>query len=500
MFSTRISWIIVSCVTAVLFGAGCCSPPKLENPQNIVIVDPHGHMVNPQGKDADTWADNIFAPTNTVLKSKTNILIFFQGGLCDYCNGVDWANGLTTNILNDPSDSDSYYPIFFTWNSRLDSSWWDHWVRVWPNGAELKHKNPLPALYNTPADVCRLIGRIPITTLVTSRNFWRSLRQTLNTGISSQNTNISLALQFDSPSAAKACEDLASKGMSIHHQTNDETYLESFWWACEGALLAYPQLGGATIVDTGGKEGWDQMVRRTDTMFVKPLSPGQYQDGGAEIFTDKLIGFLATHTNDTVTLVAHSMGTIVANEIIRRHGPQLHIKNIVYMAAACGVQDFAKDVVPFLESNTNVNFYNLCLNPVNESSENHLELTFPINIPAEILAPHGSLLQWIDDYYSSADTTFGWTMGKLINVLPALQAQMIPTNIYHRITVTYFGVGPLLYCGPQQHGDFSSVRYWEHKFWTGDWSTNMAYQTVSPPATSSLATPRVRAIRAQTQE
>jgi pimeloyl-ACP methyl ester carboxylesterase len=203
-------------------------------------------------------------------------------------------------------------------------------------------------------------------------------------------------------------------------------------------------------------------------MFVVPNT---YADGGAEIFTKQLTNFLQLHPNYTVTLVAHSMGTIIANEIIRRHGRDLHIKAIVYMAAACGFEDFAKCVVPFLEADTNAVFYNLCLSPANERAEDHLDHWY--NAPVEILAPHGSLLQWIDDYYSTANTKFGWTMGKYENVLPSMQASMIRTNIYPRIMITRFGIGSLATCGPQKHGDFSQVRFWDTNFWQKEWTTNM---------------------------
>lgn len=477
LFYTKITSVIFFSILTTLFITGCCST-QLKNPGNIVIVSPQGDIVDPNSNPVtNNWVANIFTNMlDSAFQSKTNILIFFQGGLNNYGNGIERANDISSNILDDPDHP--YYPIFFTWNSSLISSWGDQLFLMLPDGENLRHKSYPLAIYNFPADAGRLIGRIPITFLLTSKNLVASATEFTELG-ELKSTNIPTVLELGGHRAAIAYTNIMGKGIKVCHQTND---ISSFKLVCrgyEGALLAYPQLAGAFIVDTGGKEGWDQMVRRTDTMFVKPLEPSWYSNGGTEVFVEQLTNFLNIHRNYTVTLVAHSMGTIVANEIIRRHGADLHIKNIVYMAAACGVQDFAKDVIPFLAANTNVYFYNLCLNPLNDRGENHFN-SWTWGFPEEILSPHGSLLQWIDDYYSTADTTFGWTMGKLINVVPGLDAQMIPPEVCSRITLTYFGIGSLKNCGPQKHGDFSNVRYWDEDFWKGNWSTNMASQGPSP--------------------
>src|SRR5205807_7605742 len=96
-----------------------------------------------------------------------------------------------------------------------------------------------------------------------------------------------------------------------------------------------------------------------------------------------------------ITLVGHSMGAIVLNELVRRSTTEgVHYDNIVYMAAACSVRDFQRSVVPYMQRHTTTNFYNLCLHPVNEVRERH----------AADLVPRGSLLVWIDDMYSNPYT------------------------------------------------------------------------------------------------
>ena len=107
-----------------------------------------------------------------------------------------------------------------------------------------------------------------------------------------------------------------------------------------------------------------------------------------------------------ITLIGHSMGTIVANEMVLTH-PNLCYSNIVYMGAACNVSDFANAVIPCLERDTNAHFYNLTLHPIAEAREaqwNYLDLT-----------PRGSLLEWIDNFLSNPRTVPERTLGKWDN-------------------------------------------------------------------------------------
>lgn len=467
--------IIITGILSVLFLAGCTSCPPLKNPQNIVIVDPSGRLCDTHCKPTSRqWLTNVFDPLANA-SSPTNILIFFQGGLNNFSDGIERANDLSGCITK---ATHPYYPIFFTWNSSLLSSWWDHSTRVLPTGEDRRKRNYFLPLLTVPADLGRAIGRIPLTVVFTTRNLIESCFDILPLPAHGAETNIPVTLRVrdkrEQAMLYNAYTNLHSRDMTIILETNKTTHFRQVRRVWESAVLAYPNILGSLLVDTGGKEGWDQMVRRTDTMFVRP---GKYSNGGTELFTQALTNFLSKHPDYHVTLVAHSMGSIIANEIIRRHGPELHIDNIVYMAAACSVQDFTKCVVPFLQASTNVHFYNLCLNPANERAEDHIGVVKApvIKWVPEILAPHGSLLQWIDDYYANADTQFDWTMGKLENSLPGLTAKMIPPDVLPRITLKTFGTGSLKDCGPQKHVQFSQVKFWDPNLWQTNWTTNMYY-------------------------
>ena len=193
-----------------------------------------------------------------------------------------------------------------------------------------------------------------------------------------------------------------------------------------------------------------------------------------------------------ITLVGHSMGTIILNEVIRRYG-NLPFRNIVYMGAACTIKDFEDSVIPYLQQHrTNgVNFYNLCLHPLAERHETN----------GRDLIPRGSLLEWIDNFLSSPQTVPDHTLGKFENFVRA--AHLIPSEVRGQVHVKAFGVAGSLFDGspygtkestnlfdrtnqmprlvsednflifpvitnPQKHGDFSLQPYWEEAFWAAD--------------------------------
>ena len=102
----------------------------------------------------------------------------------------------------------------------------------------------------------------------------------------------------------------------------------------------------------------------------------------ARQLADQIEAFLDDRPEgEKVNLIAHSMGAIIANEVIQRF-QEIQIDNLVYMGAACSIRSFENIVIPYLEIHSDTKFYNLCLHPKLEAREkNILEL-----------APGGSLL------------------------------------------------------------------------------------------------------------
>ena len=114
-----------------------------------------------------------------------------------------------------------------------------------------------------------------------------------------------------------------------------------------------------------------------------------------------------------ITMIGHSMGTMIAAELAHLF-PTLNYSDIVFLAAAASTRDFINTIPDVLghQGGTGaapVNFYNLSLHPRNEAGE----LTFYGALPS------GSLLDWIDEAYTTPATKLDRTFGKWVNLKAA---------------------------------------------------------------------------------
>jgi hypothetical protein len=177
--------------------------------------------------------------------------------------------------------------------------------------------------------------------------------------------------------------------------------------------------------------------------------------------------------NLEIDLVGHSMGSIVINQWLR-HAPNLQLSNIVYMAGATSVTDYRDTVYSYLNRQHNqfgcvpkrliaagnggvpcTNVYHLVLHPTAEFSEKGWA----------DLTPRGSLLVWIDNYFSRPLTPLDRTVGRFFNLMPELART--PDNLRDQIHAKVFRVGNKNYgcTNPQIHHDFSVFPFWEESFW-----------------------------------
>jgi hypothetical protein len=462
----------VQILLLVFFGflSGCCTHP-CSQPNHVVIVNPDGKLCAPQNSkpfpSTNDYAKNLYFTNlwaGVTHSGKTNIVIFIQGGLNSINDGIDRANNLSQLIL---TNGQSCYPIFIAWNANLFSSYWDHLVKVHRGKTDY-----LTAGFLFPwtiiADTGRLIAESPISFY---EQFWSGVRT-----YKTRNYKGAGATTVTNPCHIFPEKDVNNEFLYLSETERMNITLETnspdAWFGGRGlvqAIKSIPLIPVEAVVDTDGKIAWDQMLRRTKTMFI---TANDYSPGGVEIFTRELCGFLANHANMHVILVGHSMGSIIANEMIREHGNDLHLSDIVYLAPACGTEDFDREVVPFLKGHTNVMFYDLCQHPGNESGEDYYHM-HPWHIPVGLIAPQGSLLDWIDYYYSSTETDFGRTMGKWENTVIGMRG--IDPKVYNQISIKTFGMGSLKDYGPQHHGDLSEIRFWDPKVWnpTNQWDNSM---------------------------
>ncbi|MCX7384505.1 MAG: hypothetical protein NT133_24510, partial [Alphaproteobacteria bacterium] len=171
-----------------------------------------------------------------------------------------------------------------------------------------------------------------------------------------------------------------------------------------------------------------------------------------------------------ITLIGHSMGAMVANELLREF-PRLGYQNIVFMAGAGSIRDFRVTTEVVLRNPrcpADLRFYNLTLHE--DWDRKSIELGGA--------APMGSLLEWIDDIFEYPVTPADRTIGKWRNIVYA-QDQFHPDAIgrmfFHR-----FGLEAP---DPVAHGGFAQwppspaekaamasdlcppLAFWDPRFW-----------------------------------
>jgi hypothetical protein len=244
-------------------------------------------------------------------------------------------------------------------------------------------------------------------------------------------------------------------------------------------VITYPVKVPATLLlDVFGVQPWKNMLRRTRTMFEResefiPMLKFEdavdlnkylgYPPDNAVPFLDKLnytgrkgamwhfgnyltIGRASWAPKEPkITMIGHSMGAIVACELLQRFHA-LPVDNVVFEAAACSVSNFKTNVIPFLEEQNlrtqiatlegkdpadvvKTHVYNLCLHDDAEMAEKN---------PGELdLSQRGSLLTWIDTLYQSPESENDRTFGRWVNAI--LATDNFPSDILDRITIKEFG-------------------------------------------------------------
>jgi pimeloyl-ACP methyl ester carboxylesterase len=483
--------IFLAGVIIISAATGCRAPLSTCHPRNIVAIDAQGSLLTPKtnkngsvilaptehpdltrvrrlvsrspkaeaartAKRQDYYAksrqylDDIFN-NNPVLNQHSNITIFIHGGLNEPDASVNRADLLADPILSDTNVST--YPIFVCWNSSLISAWGEQYYTHRGRNDLLLGAALAPFTFT--ANLGRYLTRLPLSVFEQGYAGFRTFRAPVY-GESTKPRRLlgrpeSVNDQFNR---------LKADGYKV--QLSESSSLGPFRrrsiMMIAGAL---PKILTEGLVDTGGKVGWDFMLRRTQTMFTLADS---FDPGGMEFFCRDLIKYAKSRPDLTITVIGHSMGAIVANELIRRHGNELPIANIIYMAAACGTEDFEHDVLPYLFAHRETQFYNLSLHPGNDTSE----------LPGAWLAPvspRGSLLDWIDFYYSSKDTDYGWSFGKWDNAILGTkrfiyqQAPRTQQQLQAQIHMKAFGFGPDAHFGPQHHGGFDQWKFWQPRFW-----------------------------------
>jgi len=355
---------------------------------------------------------------------KKNVLIYVHGGLKGMKGSVKNAVMIkkVMEAVNLESRKDDYYPVFVNWESGMLTSYGDHLWKI-RQGRVARTLGPLSSPFYFLADMGRALTRAPAT------------------------------LGFQIYNGAKRVP-VATNG-AIHTASrqgfNEISLGENTWdaskYAQDSSSYLFPgvaKIVTTPLLDAIGKGGWDNMLRRTQTVFrtsgefkkdifeddINENRFGRLPTGGLARLMAKLQE-LPDKDDYKVTLVGHSMGTIILNQLIRMYGGEKDLKydRIVYMAAACTMKDFQASVIHYMEEHDKTKFYNLTLHPVAEERE---------NVSYDIL-PRGSLLAWIDDFATNPASFEERTLGRWNNMFRILHT-IQNDGVRERIHLKGFGL------------------------------------------------------------
>ena len=439
-----------------------------ETVNHIVMVNKYGWPVPPFEDKAFTnraaYLSHFTNVVNHVLATaperdgKKQILIFAHGGLNSRKDRLRRASDLLERVDGIRKD---YNPVFLNWDSGFGSTYWEHLISV----RHGRLANPIWGKATAPflflGDMGRGFAGLPSALLEQGKldvqsfdwpygPWHRNALLLLQELHNQENTNVTIG-----------CARL---------QERSDPHRGVVW-----ALSSPAKLLTTPVVAGGGPGAWRNMRRRTKTMY---RNPGEFNPLFEETWRSKderlIRGYLAhdprggvsefmsvlsakissePRTQYEVTLVAHSMGAIILSEVLRKY-TNLFYKDIVFMAPACSIRDFETSVVPYMSTQPETRFYNLCLHPLAEAQE---DFAFPV-------VPRGSLLHWIDNYLDSPEFPTDRTLGAWENIV--LTYKVIPPALRPRVFIKSFN-NEQAPRNPFRHGDFDNpdMEFWKPDFW-----------------------------------
>jgi hypothetical protein len=419
--------------------------------------------------------DNIAsrAPTRD---GKKQILIFAHGGLNTESARLDRVQELIGMGQDDPAcQIKNYYPIFINWESGLFSSYGEHLTSV-----RAGHKY---AAWGG-------LG-LPLSPFVLFADFGKSIAKTPSVWVAQITTDAKAAgvrtpavknsdALYEFWTHAKTNPVSAAHAVNISRgETNCNHKLRAARDIMTYTLTVPTKFISAPFIDGLGQSAWENMYRRTETMFHSVYefdlswgrrttdwpAVGQVTEGQATGALGQFLNGLEKRfgTNGyEITLVAHSAGAIVMNKVLQRY-PELPYRKVIYMAAACPISELEGSVIPVMQRQPHLTFHVWCLNPRAELNESN----------AYDLAPRGSLLEWIDNFLGSPRTATDRTLGKWENILQT--AHVFPPEVRPRVFIEAEQYQPGcasftktetcdgITCQPQKHADYGRKKFWEEK-------------------------------------
>jgi hypothetical protein len=377
---------------------------------------------------------------------RKKILLYAFGGMNSLDSTVKRTEELSRVIY---SESD-YYPVLINWESDLVDSYYDHLMFI-RRGVKSYTYGPALSPFYLLVDIGRATIRLPINLVLQARGVFQ---------------NDALGSKINSNDAKKIKKLKIKYYLGKDYKNNHYSISRSLMF-----LITFPiRVASTVIVDMAGKSGWEVMIRRSKIVFQKSQAfENDFSDevnilssppnGALSVFMDRLVKFNNANPGYEFTLMGHSMGAFITNGMLMRYD-MLNYKNIVYMVPACSSEEAAIVLRPYLERHPESTFYNLCIHPNMDANQ----------MMACGLFPRGSVLRWIDLYFTDPLTSSDHCLGIWYNAIYSMPRLL--GKVQKQCVIKVFGIhDPLTNTididMPKKHTDFSNskLRFWEPKFW-----------------------------------
>ena len=523
---------VVALVLAIgLLPPGCRAPVPGEQARHIVMFDGEGAPVDLTDRwggallSYRSWDQAEYAAhvervvmglrDHVERTGSRKVLVFIHGGLNEQPETIRRAVDLSDEIL-----ADDVYPIFVNWQSNLVSSYFAHLLFV-RQGRDWGGWGVILAPFYLATDLARSVFRFPVVAghqvaeglgslgalELTDRTHARDATRELMRSLAADggaDGDASL-LRLDIPQAAQ--------GFHGRLSGSDDLGLDDVGYAARYAVTLPFKPVSIFVVDAAGTGSWEVMRRRVELLFQRQEDLEDFdsdQDGRPRVHRKRdgllllmyELAALQQELDLEITLVGHSMGTIVLNRLLFYSQMYGHIEaaangsstdagahaghashaehaehpehaehgeirlpefsNVVYMAAACSLRDYEQSAFSYLLHDARARLFHVVLDPDEELDEDN----------AWDLAPRGSLLVWVDDFLAQPATLMDRTAGRYDNLMVALANT--PRTIRHQIHVRVLsrGEGDV----PAKHGQFTDpddtddrFRFWKREAWWRWW-------------------------------
>ncbi len=442
---------------------------------------------------------------------KTRLLIYIHGGLNKVEDSVLHNRELAELIVND--ETDWSYPRFLVWPSDGPSNYFEHALNI--SGGRYS-ENLLRGFFGGSAtllaDFLEAIVDVPRSWYGQGVNvkdtFWglneNRYKDTNNIGpslfsvshawvqayenfcdVADQSTGNCQGFVQDKRTGTDLSDNQVLNGANLYWSSYERDSANPI----KNPGLIWDRLTGLSRISIGalahgeiGAASWRNMKRRTTNISSATVlfdsriqqrhscnANGKNCVAGAGYFSELLrqINQDDNPSRFEITLVGHSMGAFVLNDLVNSNVDLLArhrvLKDVVYMAAATSIKQSVDTMYNLYKTFSRYGVSeqdwprvsNLMLNRLAEVGE----------LMVYGLVPSGSLLTWIDDVYERPTHPTERTFGSEVNIYAALPSIKQSLGPYYTEKITFKSFDRKRGSTPEKHGEFNDGQFWKPAFW-----------------------------------